>query len=222
MSAFVKFTVISKMSVIKRILQNRFYLIVFEQFSATRYRAIFFQKIGSRISTQIWGIASWLSKLVNIALGAVESGMATCFLGGMREQEVADELQLDDCLLFLAIALGKPAAASTEKKQSLLAQLESEMLGGDKAVSYAWFADDTLADNYDKSYFQFLATAQNGQVASGTSTSWSDAKLKAIAEGYERQQSSYFFYDVRSSARELSGRWLDPRVIAPLTDAQYV
>ena len=93
----------------------------------------------------------------NIALGAVESGMATCFLGGMREQEVADELQLDDCLLFLAIALGKPAAASTEKKQSLLAQLESEMLGGDKAVSYAWFADDTLADNYDKSYFQFLA-----------------------------------------------------------------
>lgn len=158
----------------------------------------------------------------NIALGAVESGMATCFLGGMREQEVADELQLDDCLLFLAIALGKPAAASTEKKQSLLAQLESEMLGGDKAVSYAWFADDTLADNYDKSYFQFLATAQNGQVASGTSTSWSDAKLKAIAEGYERQQSSHFFYNVRSSARELSGRWLDPRVIAPLTDAQYV
>ena len=41
--------------------------------------------------------------------------MATCFLGGMREQEVADELQLDDCLLFLAIALGKPDAASTEK-----------------------------------------------------------------------------------------------------------
>ena len=158
----------------------------------------------------------------NIALGAVESGMATCFLGGMREQEVADELQLNDCLLFLAIALGKPAAASTEKKQSLLAQLESEMLGGDKAVSHAWFADDTLADNCDKSYFQFLATAQNGQVASGISTSWSDAKLKAIAEGYERQQSSHFFYDVRSSARELSGRWLDPRVIAPLTDAQYV
>lgn len=96
----------------------------------------------------------------DIALGAVESSMATCLLGGMREQEIANELHLDNCILFLAIALGKPAAASAKKKQSLLAQLESEILG-----------DDTLTDNYDKSYFQFLATTQNGQVASGISTS---------------------------------------------------
>lgn len=158
----------------------------------------------------------------NIALGAVDFGMATCLLGGMREQEVSDELQIDDCLLFLAIALGKPATASTKKKQSLLAQLEDEMLGDGKPVSHAWLADDTLADNHDKSYFQFLAIAQNGQVTSGISTSWSDAKLKAIAEGYERQQSSCFFYDVQASARDLAGHWLDPRIIAPLTDAQYV
>lgn len=158
----------------------------------------------------------------NIALGAIESGMDTCLLGGMREKEVSDELQLEGCLLFLAIALGKSAGAEVRTERSLLSRLEDEVVGDVKPVRQVWLTDNTLSNDYGKSYFQFLSVAQNGQIASGISTSWSDARLKAIAEGYERQRSTDVFYNVYSSAQNLPGPWLDPRVAAPLTDAQYI
>lgn len=157
----------------------------------------------------------------NILLGSVESGLATCMLGSMQDNVIVDELQLEDCLPFVAIALGKESKLERKADSHLLAQLETEMLGDDKPVQRTWLIDDTFSNNFDKSYFQFLALTQNGQITSGISTSWSDAKLKAIAEGYERQRSMRVFQGIFSSASELSERWLDPRVIAPLTDEQY-
>ena len=157
----------------------------------------------------------------NIVLGAVESGLATCLLGSMMDNVIVDELQMQDCLPFVAIALGKKSSTELESDQSLLAKLEREMLGDDKPVEDTWLIDDTFSNNFEKSYFQFLARTQNGQITSGISTSWSDAKLKALAEGYERQQSMKVFHDVVSSASDLPSPWLDPRVIAPLTDEQY-
>ena len=157
----------------------------------------------------------------NIVLGAVESGLATCLLGSMMDNVIVDELQMQDCLPFVAIALGKKSSAEVESNQLLLEQLETEVLGDDKPVERTWLIDDTFSNNFEKSYFQFLARTQNGQITSGISTSWSDAKLKAVAEGYERQQSMKVFHDVVSSASDLPLAWLDPRVIAPLTDEQY-
>lgn len=157
----------------------------------------------------------------NIVLGAVESGLATCMLGSMQDGVISDELQLDGCLPFVAIALGKLSSSDSETSAHLCARLESEMVGDDKPVQRTWLIDDTFSDNSDKSYFQFLAVTQSGQITSGISTSWSDAKLKAIAEGYERQRSAAVFYDICASACNLPDSWLDPRVIAPLTDEQY-
>ncbi len=157
----------------------------------------------------------------NIALGAVESGLATCALGSMVDGVISEELELDGCLPFLAIALGKAAEPSGKSNSHLLATLEVEVVGDGKPVEHTWLLDDTLPNNFGKSYFQFLAHTQNGQVTSGISTSWPDAKLKAIAEGYERQQSMKVFYSTSSSALQLKGPWLDPRLIAPLTDKQY-
>jgi len=157
----------------------------------------------------------------NIVLGSVESGLATCMLGSMLDGVIADELQLENCLPFVAIALGRESTLERGTSSQLLTLLEAEMLGDDNPVQRTWLIDDTFSNNFDKSYFQFLALTKNGQITSGISTSWSDAKLKAIAEGYERQQSMKIFHDIVSSAADLPSAWLDPRTIAPLTDGQY-
>lgn len=159
----------------------------------------------------------------NISLGAVEIGLATCELGSLLDAVIVDELGLEGCLPFLAIAIGK--AATSMSHDSTVAQIadrfEKAFVGEGKPVQRTWAIDDTLADNYDKSYVQFLALTENGQITSGISTSWADAKLKAIAEGYERQRAASYRFDVRSSARELPGPWLDPRVVTPLSARQY-
>lgn len=157
----------------------------------------------------------------NISLGAVELGLETCELGGMLDDVVSDELELTGCLPFLAIAIGKGSSAQRVTRAQLLSRFEKEIVSADGPVQRSWLIDDTLPRNFDKTYFQFLALTQNGQIASGISTSWADAKLKAIIEGYERQRAASVRFDVRSSATNLPGAWLDPRVVAPLTDEQY-
>lgn len=156
----------------------------------------------------------------NIALGAVEGGLATCLIGGMLDKVVADELELDGCLPLLAIAVGKSSDVPKAASWEVADQFEKAFVGENKPVQGSWVIDDTFADNYGKSYVQFLARTDNNQIVSGISTSWADAKLKAIAEGYERQRSAAIRWDVRSSARELTEAWLDPRVVAPLTAEQ--
>jgi len=157
----------------------------------------------------------------NIALGAVESGLATCLIGGMLDYVVADELELDGCLPLLAIAIGKPSGEPKLAGWEVADQFEKAFVGEGKPVRSSWVIDDTFANNYDKSYVQFLARTNNNQIVSGISTSWADAKLKAIAEGYERQRSADIRWDVRTSAGKLTNAWLDPRVVAPLTAEQY-
>lgn len=157
----------------------------------------------------------------NISLGAVEIGLASCEFGGMLDGIVSDELELEDCWPFVTIAVGKPSSSERMTNHQAAGDFEKLFVGDDKPVQSVSSIDDTLANNFDKSYFQFLARTQSGQVTSGISTSWADAKLKAIAEGYERQRSATLRYDLRVSARDLPGPWLDPRVVAPLTDEQY-
>lgn len=157
----------------------------------------------------------------NISLGAVEIGLATCELGSMLDGVISDELGLDGCLPMLAIAIGKDSGSTKIASWQVADRFEKEFVGEGKPVQRSWVIDDTFADNSDKSYVQFLALTGNSQITSGISTCWADAKLKAIAEGYERQRAASVRWDVRSSVRNLSEAWLDPRFVAPLTDEQY-
>lgn len=157
----------------------------------------------------------------NIVLGATEMGLATCELGGFLDDVLVEELQLGDTLPFLTIAVGRASSETHETIQQIAFKLEEAFVGEGKPVARFWTADDAQANNYDKSYFQVLASTDNGQVTSGISTSWMDAKLKAIAEAYERQRSAALRVDVRAHASALKSRWLDPRILAPLTDTQY-
>ncbi len=157
----------------------------------------------------------------NISLAAVELGLATCELGSMLDGVISDELGLSGCLPFVAIAIGKAALAEGLTPSRAADRLERAFLGEEKPVRRLWSVENTFARNFDKSYFQCLALTGNHQVVSGISTCWADAKVKAIAEGYERQRASVVRWDVRSSATNLRGEWVDPRVITPLTDEQY-
>lgn len=157
----------------------------------------------------------------NISLGAVEIGLGTCELGSMLDGVISDELGLDGCLPMLAIAIGKDSGSTKIAAWQVTDHFEKEFAGEGKPIQRSWVIDDTFVDNFNKSYVQFLALTENGQITSGISTSWADAKLKAIAEGYERQRAASVRWDVRSAAHDLSTTWLDPRVVAPLTDEQY-
>lgn len=157
----------------------------------------------------------------NVVLAAAESGLASCVYGGIQDGVLSDELQLEGCLPFIAIALGKGSDDTRESSVQLLARIESEVVGKGKPVRHTWLGDDTLSNKFDKSYFQVLAVTNDKQVTSGASTSWTDAKLKAIAEGYERHRSAEVFYDIKLSARDIPGNWIDPRMFAPLSDEQY-
>lgn len=158
----------------------------------------------------------------NIALGAVECGLATCELGGIQDEVLTTELDLPDgCLPFIAIALGKSSDENRQLTTELHASYERAFVGEGKPVPRIWRVESEFTDEYDKSYFQFLSLSRDGQTSSGISTSWADASLKAIVEGYERWRSTDWKYDIRCSADSLNRPWLDPRVVAPLTDQQY-
>lgn len=156
----------------------------------------------------------------NIALGAAEVGLAICPLGSLRSV-ISDELKLESCLPFLAIAVGKASDSTRIIDLQVADEFEEVFVGEEKPVKRSWLLDSTFADTFDRSYVQYLAQTRDDQIASGTSTSWPVAKLKAIAEAYERQRAASVRWDVRSAAGNLHERWLDPRVLAPLTDEQY-
>jgi len=157
----------------------------------------------------------------NISLAAVEIGLATCELGGMVDDAISEELELDQCLTFLAILIGKESKIKRESIWLTTDELEKKLIYDDGSVAEVWLIDNTFANNYDKSYFQFLARSKDGQITSGISTNWADAKLKAIAEAHERQCSANVRWDKVAKASELDLCWLDPRTIAPLSDEQY-
>lgn len=157
----------------------------------------------------------------NISLAAIELGLATCQLGGIHEDVFSEELELESCIPFLAIAIGKASDVENERIWRKSDDIERVYVGSDNPVNSCWLLDGSMEDNYHKSFFQFLAKSKNNQIASGISTSSFDAKLKAIAEAYERQRSSCVRWDIKSQAIALTEAWLDPRVFSPLDDSQY-
>jgi thiazole/oxazole-forming peptide maturase SagD family component len=157
----------------------------------------------------------------NISLASSEFGLSSCQLGGLLENVISEELGMEDCLPFLGIAIGKKADYEHENIWMRTDEFERLYVGDDKQVRSVWLLDEYLCDNFGKSYFQFFAQSANNQISSGISTSWADAKLKAIAEAYERQCASNVRWDIISSADKIKGGWVDPRIFAPLSDCQY-
>ena len=154
----------------------------------------------------------------NISLACVELGLASCELGGFLDDPLAEELQLEpDTVPMLTIAIGHESAEPERDEHAFLNQLNANYVGTGKPVSRV------VTRAYPESS-SYLAASRFGTAAddiAGASASSSEmAKAKAIVEGYERFRSQAARSDYCGSARELTGRWIDPRVFTPLTAEQ--
>lgn len=156
----------------------------------------------------------------NISLYCAEQGLGACEMGGVQDEPLKQELELDGNIWpILAIPIGYSASSKTGQLNKI-AFIE-EHVGESCPVKNIW----THVFDDDGSFFGATTTYlnENGniQYAGATSSSYADAAFKATIEGYERFYSSQVRIDFRGSANEIRGKkWLDPKLYFPLTEEQ--
>ena len=173
--------------------------------------------------------------LDNILLAGTELGIATLPYGDYLDEELAAELRMDGGLEpgrvwpLVTVMLGYPGGPLGPDTESRMRELQAALVGRNKPVSGVWV---TFGRRPGQKATFVGATARVREpdnrrrtfATTGKATSVALAKLRALAEAYERSVSANVRVDAEATARELAdaGRtWLDPRVVAPLTAAQY-
>ena len=156
----------------------------------------------------------------NISLYCAEQGLGACEMGGVQDEPLKQELELDGNIWpILAIPVGHSENSETEQLNKIA--FVEERVGESHPVKNVW----TRVFGNDGSFFGATTTYldENGeaQYAGATSPSYADAVFKATVEGYERFYSSQVRVDFRGSANEMCGKkWLDPKLYFPLTEEQ--
>ena len=155
----------------------------------------------------------------NISFYCAEQGLGACEMGGVQDEPLKNELGFDATIWpILAIPIGYPA--DEEKEDFDKIRYVEENVGKTHAVKEAWAS--TFGS--DGAFFGAAATycGSDGEVqyTGATSPSYADAVFKATVEGYERWFSGQVRTDFRGSAKQIPGKWLDPRKIVPLTAEQ--
>jgi thiazole/oxazole-forming peptide maturase SagD family component len=166
-------------------------------------------------------------------LAAVEEGLGSLIHGGFLDDPLARELGMNDNEApgriepLIAVALGHPAAPTADMRVALEA-LSTTLTGPGKPLGGGWARPVGMGS--DALGFYAAVTPLNGadgddqRTGGGTAPSQAHARIKSLAEAYERYAAGLVRVDVTASARELTARgerWLDPRRVAPLTPAQY-
>lgn len=177
--------------------------------------------------------AGHVAQNMQLASVEVESKIATLEYGGFLDNVLADELWMDTprVMPITTIAVGKPSDDKIFNAMTLLEELENEMVGHNKPIR---FVRVTSGSQPEKGESFFGATAlyapspnQNARksykhrFAGGTASSSWLAKVKALAEAYERYASAQVRVDLTEKASNLKESWLDPRIITPLSAEQY-
>lgn len=164
----------------------------------------------------------------NIHLASQEAGLASLEYGGFLDLPLATELKMDVSSErpLIGVAVGHASAQPAEGAEDLFTRLSQELVGHGKTIKTLSFIDDskhqlqmaTAVARYTLPGANKLDPLQSGW---GAAASRALAGIKAIAEARERQLCETVRVDVRATAKELTGEWIDPRVIAPLTNTQY-
>lgn len=164
----------------------------------------------------------------NITLSCVEQGISSCQLGGAMDELLKKELQLDEPIYpLLSIAVGFESTDEFEDSSDLLYKLDTQMVGIKKAVRKVDVVSDIKADGFF--FASALANAAPDEDAKssytnrfsfGVANSMPMAKVKAIAEAYERHRSGRIKIDFVGTAAQIKGLWLDPNKIAPMDNDQ--
>lgn len=165
----------------------------------------------------------------NAHLTVTELGLASLEYGGFNDNILAEELELDEGILpIISIGLGHKNQEQRITNAESLNVLEKHYVGKDKPVEFVsinLFTEPRPRSSFFQAYARF-STPNNSyhtdkeRATFGTSASMEMAKIKAIAEAYERFASGRYRIDAICTADELDGEWVDPRQVRPLTDTQ--
>ena len=121
----------------------------------------------------------------NISLYCAEQGLGACEMGGVQDEPLRVELNLnDDVWPLLAIPIGYPINSDISVFNKI--RYVEENVGDSQVVKNLW----TTVFDRDGSFFGATSVYENGdggiQFAGATSPSYADAVFKATIEGYER------------------------------------
>ena len=168
----------------------------------------------------------------NIHLSSLEIGLGSLEYGGFNDDKIAQILDFDKGEeALITIGVGHPESTKNKELKSLglISKLEKKLIGKGKPIQ------SVLVDNHSNivkelDFYRAISKYNppndgynntDELFAFGTAPSSEMAYIKAVAEAYERYKSGLVRFDVKDSAMNLDGDWLDPRIIKPLTDEQY-
>lgn len=167
----------------------------------------------------------------NVHLVAAECGLSTLEYGGFLDEVLANELGMQDGREApqVAIAVGKSAPEPEIDDRRTLKALESALVGPDKPIRFVGPMSGMRPDRGETfravtaRYVRPATHLSQESIHYGTGTAPSNdrARIKAIAEAYERYVSGDVWIDRTARAIDLTESWLDPRQLAPLTPEQY-
>lgn len=154
----------------------------------------------------------------NISLFCAEQGLGSCELGGIQDEPLRAELELDsDIYPLIAISIGY--RSNTENITIDKIRYVEENVSNDKPVEKFW----TRCFGNDGSFFGATSVYKDSnnqfQYAGATSSSYADAVFKATIEGYERWLSGQVRSDYYGAASKLTN-WAHPYDYFPLTKEQ--
>jgi len=167
----------------------------------------------------------------NMQLAATEQQLGCLEYGGFHDEGMSRLLSLNQSddqrvLPLIALGIGKPAAPhkTQHTTTALIQELKHELLGEENAFETMGTTD--LKDFWMR--YTFIRAGQSDgdhvYIAGGTAPSTDGATLKALAEAYERHVSGAVRIDLEATPDSLTAnkkRWLDPRVVAPLTKDHF-
>ena len=169
----------------------------------------------------------------NIHLSSVEQGLSALEYGGFQDNVLSHELGIDDTggIPIITIALGVASSEEVDDSTELLTSLYEGIVGPNKPVRYSTLSSSNLSEG-DISFFESYALCKpsieqdakrtyKDRFSGGTATTSTLARVKSIAEGYERYVSGQFRVDKIAKATSLNDEWLHPSRVVPFTDKQY-
>jgi thiazole/oxazole-forming peptide maturase SagD family component len=172
--------------------------------------------------------------LQNVVLGAAELGVQSLPYGGFRDAALATELGMDRVVdgdparvrPLVTVALGYQNDAAVIRVDELADELERRLVGRGRPISSVRWRTSGQQGAFVTAVAHARLAANRRRVStnSGRARSASLAKLRAVAEGFERYAAGIARVDSEASASRLTAlglSWLDPRAVVPLTAEQY-
>lgn len=167
-----------------------------------------------------------------IHLVSEEMGLSTLEYCGFQDNVLSESLGSSESGIvpILTIAVGFQSEDDEDNEDELADQLVADLVGKGKPVNWLHQVNSPKNES-ELSFFYFTShfrstghddakASYKDRLCGGTSTSYSIATVKAVAEGYERYRSGVLRVDHVASAQSITDKWLDPRIYAPYSTAQ--